>query len=117
MFPCPVCRQVANLEASVSMESVCQEQAFNTASLRRSLSSIGLGEDMQIDQTFSLESSVRQQFEFELAQGARDELDIVSPHTVQTNRNSMEIPILLHQGKMNVDDEDDEQVPAADESQ
>ncbi len=23
MFPCPVCRQVANLEASVSMESLC----------------------------------------------------------------------------------------------
>jgi hypothetical protein len=24
MFPCPVCRQVANLEASVSMESLCE---------------------------------------------------------------------------------------------
>lgn len=24
MFPCPVCRQVANLDASVSMESLCE---------------------------------------------------------------------------------------------
>jgi hypothetical protein len=28
MFPCPVCRQVANLEASVSMESIADDSGF-----------------------------------------------------------------------------------------
>lgn len=41
MFPCPVCRQVANLEASVSMESLTEENwRRNRHAFRRSKSSM-----------------------------------------------------------------------------
>ena len=106
MFPCPVCRQVANLEASVSMESIAEENicGHSTTHLRRSISSIGLGDDMQIDQTFSIESSVnRQHFEFELVHGIRpdDEEVVLTPNT--ENHNSF--PDLANplDAKMNLD--------------
>ncbi|KAJ3337215.1 hypothetical protein HDU91_001545 [Kappamyces sp. JEL0680] len=95
MFPCPVCRQVANLEASVSMESITDQAEANLARLRRSISSMALEEDMQIDQTMSIDGS-RQQFVLELDQGTRrlasdDRNDEVSPVTAGT-RNSIDIP-------------------------
>lgn len=104
MFPCPVCRQVANLEASVSMESIAEGAAFNTSTLRRSISSLGLGEEMQIDQTFSIESSVnRQQFEFEI--GARrdmlEDIDISPGTALQTS--APDLASTTDAPKMNVD--------------
>lgn len=42
MFPCPVCRQVANLEASVSMESLCDP--YETESTDDSKEDLDLGE-------------------------------------------------------------------------
>lgn len=107
MFSCPVCRQIANLEASVSMESIAEENlgGYNTSHLRRSISSLGLGDDMLIDQTFSIESCVnRQHFEFELAQGGRVDDDEEADLTPNTERHNS-IPDINRpvNAKMNVD--------------
>ena len=127
MFPCPVCRQVANLEASVSMESVVEENmgAYNTATLRRSISSLGVGgDDMQIDQTFSIESSAvannRQHFEFELAQGAREEEEEgeevdLTPSTANQN-SAPDLVMDPTDAKMNVDDSSHPRVSAGESS-
>jgi hypothetical protein len=106
MFQCPVCRQVANLDASVSMESVA-EPILNMDSLRRSLSSIGLGDDMQIDQTIIIDTNVRQQqFVFELEQacqrdGRAEPSSMDEIPTSAATRTSMEIPSTV---KMEIDD-------------
>jgi RING-like zinc finger len=85
MFPCPVCRQVANLEASVSMESVCEPLDVKQA-LTRSMESV-----MQIDETFS---SDPQQFNVlgiktEFGQGNSE--TVLSPLTAE-GRSSIDIP-------------------------
>lgn len=81
MFPCPVCRQVANLEASVSMESVSEPLTVKQA-LTRSMESV-----MQIDETFS----EQQQFNvLEINTECRRSESLLSPMTAEA-RSSIEI--------------------------
>lgn len=76
MFLCPVCRQVANLEASVSMESLTGEQNWKQVSMT------SLVDEEMVDQTFSLETNS----------------DNEQTPTTAEDRNSMDIP-----GKMDID--------------
>ena len=63
MFPCPVCRQVANLDASVSMESLFdfegakQDKSNQDATENAEVSEDeeGFGEEMDLDGSFKLE--------------------------------------------------------------
>ncbi|KAJ3320790.1 hypothetical protein HDV06_004801 [Boothiomyces sp. JEL0866] len=95
MFPCPVCRQVANLDASVSMESLFEKP--DTSLLRKSNSSLALAE---IDADLSSQMA-RPLFGLELAN--RADIDHNAPITASHDGINA-IPDVEH--KMEIDEAD-----------
>ncbi|KAJ3271606.1 hypothetical protein HDV01_006476 [Terramyces sp. JEL0728] len=93
MFPCPVCRQVANLDASVSMESLFERP--DTSLLRKSNSSLALG-DLEADLSSQM---ARPLFGLELAN--RVEIDHNAPITASHDGINI-IPDVEH--KMEIDE-------------
>ncbi|KAJ3312277.1 hypothetical protein HDV04_003298 [Boothiomyces sp. JEL0838] len=93
MFPCPVCRQVANLDASVSMESLFEKPDLSL--LRKSNSSLALG-DLEADLSSQM---ARPLFGLELAN--RVEIDHNAPITASHDGINA-IPDVEH--KMEIDE-------------
>jgi hypothetical protein len=80
MFPCPVCRQVANLEASVSMESLADDGHAWKYKLRKSKSSLMITNEVP-------EQSERAQFELE------HNSEMIMPTSPQNDREMMDLDV------------------------